>query len=161
MKKLAPRAWAGIGFGVLILIFVIWILVARFTAPQVSEDPLSVGIGERWGAALPAGFAKESAEHLEGGRGFVYAKLTYEEDVGDLLGKWNAPEADTQEKFDRLITEFLADSSITPADATLIASSRPTLGDGWVWYSLEEGESQILLAYHRESREMFVLEKGA
>lgn len=56
----------------------IFYLVNRNTGVQASDDPLSVGMVERWNAALPAGFSKESAEHIADGRGYSFAKLTYE-----------------------------------------------------------------------------------
>ena len=55
---------------------------------------------ERWNAALPAGFSKESAEHIADGRGYSFAKLTYEKDVADILAKWETPAADMQARFD-------------------------------------------------------------
>lgn len=66
----------------------IFYLVNRNTGVQASDDPLSVGMVERWNAALPAGFSKESAEHIADGRGYSFAKLTYEKDVADILAKW-------------------------------------------------------------------------
>ncbi len=46
----------------------IFYLVNRNTGVQASDDPLSAGMVERWHTALPAGFSKESAEHIADGR---------------------------------------------------------------------------------------------
>ena len=81
----------------------IFYLVNRNTGVQASDDPLSVGMVERWNAALPAGFSKESAEHIADGRGYSFAKLTYEKDVADILAKWETPAADMQARFDAVI----------------------------------------------------------
>ena len=54
----------------------IFYLVNRNTGVQASDDPLSVGMVERWNGALPAGFSRESAEHMADCRGDIFAKLT-------------------------------------------------------------------------------------
>ena len=87
----------------------IFYLVNRNTGVQASDDPLSAGMVERWNAALPAGFSKESAEHIADGRGYSFAKLTYEKDVADILAKWETPAADMQARFDAVIDAQLAD----------------------------------------------------
>ncbi|MEI3013622.1 MAG: hypothetical protein V8T36_02035 [Ruthenibacterium lactatiformans] len=53
--------------------------------------PASAGMLERWNAALPAGFSKESAEHIADGRGYSFAKLTYEKHVADILANGRRP----------------------------------------------------------------------
>ena len=42
----------------------IFYLVNRNTGVQASDDPLSVGMVERWNAALPAGFSKEPVREI-------------------------------------------------------------------------------------------------
>ena len=127
----------------------IFYLVNRNTGVQASDDPLSVGMVERWNAALPAGFSKESAEHIADGRGYSFAKLTYEKDVADILAKWETPAADMQARFDAVIDAQLADASTTQADAALIEAARPTLDESWVCFSLQSEDDPndvILLA---------------
>ena len=130
----------------------IFYLVNRNTGVQASDDPLSAGMVERWNAALPAGFSKESAEHIADGRGYSFAKLTYEKDVADILAKWETPAADMQ----------LADASTTQADAALIEAARPTLDESWVCFSLQSEDDPndvILLAYQSATHVMIVAEQ--
>ena len=122
----------------------IFYLVNRNTGVQASDDPLSVGMVERWNAALPAGFSKESAEHIADGRGYSFAKLTYEKDVADILAKWET------------------DASTTQADAALIEAARPTLDESWVCFSLQSEDDPndvILLAYQSATHVMIVAEQ--
>ena len=129
---------------------------------QASDDPLSVGMVERWNAALPAGFSKESAEHIADGRGYSFAKLTYEKDVADILAKWETPAADMQARFDAVIDAQLADASTTQADAALIETARPTLDESWVCFSLQSEDDPndvILLAYQSATHVMIVAEQ--
>ena len=131
----------------------IFYLVNRNTGVQASDDPLSVGMVERWNAALPAGFSKESAEHIADGRGYSFAKLTYEKDVADILAKWETPAA---------IDAQLADASTTQADAALIETARPTLDESWVCFSLQSEDDPndvILLAYQSATHVMIVAEQ--
>ena len=139
----------------------IFYLVNRNTGVQASDDPLSVGMVERWNAALPAGFSKESAEHIADGRGYSFAKLTYEKDVADILAKWETPAADMQARFDAVIDAQLADASTTQADAALIEAARPTLDESWVCFSLQSEDDPndvILLAYQSATHVMIVAE---
>ena len=125
-------------------------------------DPLSAGMVERWNAALPAGFSKESAEHIADGRGYSFAKLTYEKDVADILAKWETPAADMQARFDAVIDAQLADASTTQADAALIEAARPTLDESWVCFSLQSEDDPndvILLAYQSATHVMIVAEQ--
>ena len=129
----------------------IFYLVNRNTGVQASDDPLSVGMVERWNAALPAGFSKESAEHIADGRGYSFAKLTYEKDVADM-----------QARFDAVIDAQLADASTTQADAALIEAARPTLDESWVCFSLQSEDDPndvILLAYQSATHVMIVAEQ--
>lgn len=140
----------------------IFYLVNRNTGVQASDDPLSVGMVERWNAALPAGFSKESAEHIADGRGYSFAKLTYEKDVADILAKWETPAADMQARFDAVIDAQLADASTTQADAALIETARPTLDESWVCFSLQSEDDPndvILLAYQSATHVMIVAEQ--
>ena len=117
---------------------------------------------ERWNAALPAGFSKESAEHIADGRGYSFAKLTYEKDVADILAKWETPAADMQARFDAVIDAQLADASTTQADAALIEAARPTLDESWVCFSLQSEDDPndvILLAYQSATHVMIVAEQ--
>ena len=73
MKRLSTRTWAYICIGLLLVLAVVFFFVnknleAQRTA-QISDDVLSAGIVERWGAALPAGFEKETAGGIMDGAG--------------------------------------------------------------------------------------------
>ena len=146
----------------LLVLAVVFYFVNHNTGVQASDDALSAGMVERWGAALPAGFAKESAEHITDGKGYNFAKLTYEKDVADILAKWEAPAADTQARFDAVIDAQLADTSTTQADAALIRAARPALDEGWVCFSLKSEDDPgdvILLAYQSATHVMIVAEQ--
>lgn len=120
----------------------------------------------RYGRALERraarGFSKESAEHIADGRGYSFAKLTYEKDVADILAKWETPAADMQARFDAVIDVQLADASTTQADAALIEAARPTLDESWVCFSLQSEDDPndvILLAYQSATHVMIVAEQ--
>lgn len=139
----------------------VWIL-NQGSSIKVSDDPLSDGIAERWNAALPAGFTKESVEHITDGTGYNFAKLTYETDISEVLAKWQAPTADTQAQFDAVIDAQLADAGTSPEDAALIESARPVLDETWVCFSVQSTDDPndvILLAYQKDSRVMIVVEQ--
>lgn len=152
-----------IGLGVLLAVVLVWRLSNRPPQPpKISQDPLSTGIAERWGAALPDGFTKRSVEHMGEESGFIFARLTFEEDVGELLARWEAAGSDLQARFDAVLDAQLADPATTPEDAALITENRPTLGEGWVWFSItadEDERDMILLAYHAATKEMFLAEQ--
>ena len=173
MKRLSARTWAYICIGLLLVLAVGFFFVnkhleAQRTA-QISDDVLSEGIVERWGAALPAGFEKETAGAITDGAGLQFARLVYEEDIGGLLAKWTPPGADTQARFDELIDAFLENAeneenapASAPGEAAWLRDARPVLDAGWVCFSLqseEDARDVILLAYHSESRVMFLAER--
>ena len=129
----------------------IFYLVNRNTGVQASDDPLSVGMVERWNAALPAGFSKESAEHIGDGRCYSFSKRPYVKVVAAL-----------QARFDAGIDAQLADASTTQADAALIEAARPTLDESWVCFSLQSEDDPndvILLAYQSATHVMIVAEQ--
>lgn len=163
IKKLSNRAWFLLVTGVLLAVVLGWRLATRPPeAPQVSQDPLSVGIGERWGAALPDGFTKISVEHITGQGGYLFARLRFQEDVGELLARWAAPEADTQARFDAIVDAQLADPATTPEEEALIEANRPAIAEGDIWFSLvgsEDERDTILLLYRAQSREMYIAEQ--
>ena len=174
MKRLSTRTGAYIGIGLLLVIAVAFSLLNKHLearqAAQISDDVLSKGIVERWGAALPAGFEKETAGAITDGAGLQFARLVYEKDIGELLAKWTQPDADTQARFDELIDAFLesaentenAENSPAPEEAAWLRDARPALDAEWVCFSLqseEDARDLILLAYHSESRVMFLAER--
>ena len=168
MKRLSARTWAYICIGLLLALAVVFFFVNRHLeaqrAAQISDDVLSEGIVERWGAALPAGFEKETAGEIMDGAGLQFARLVYEEDIGGLLAKWTPPGADTQARFDELIDAFLENEENAPApeEAAWLRDARPALDAGWICFSLQneaDARDVILLAYHGESRVMFLAER--
>lgn len=178
MKRLSTRAGAYIGIGLLLVIAVAFSLLNKHLearqAAQISDDALSAGIVERWGAALPAGFEKETAGEITDGAGLQFARLVYSEDIGGLLAKWTLPDADTQARFDELIDAFLENAENAenvenaenaenaPGEAAWLRSARPELNEEWICFSLqseEDARDVILLAYHSESRVMFLAER--
>ena len=110
MKRLSTRAWAYVCIGLLLVLAVVFSLVNRRMQAQISDDPLSQGIAERWNAALPAGFAKECAGQIADGAGLQFARLVYDEDIAGLLAKWTPPGETAQAEFDALIDAFLANA---------------------------------------------------
>lgn len=174
MKRLSARAGAYIGIGLLLVIAAAFSLLNKHLearqAAQISDDALSAGIVERWGAALPAGFEKETAGAIADGAGLQFARLVYEEDIGGLLAKWTPPDADTQARFDELIDAFLgnaenaenAENAPAPEEAAWLRDARPVLDAGWICFSLQseaDARDVILLAYQSESRVMFLAER--
>ena len=177
MKRLSARTWAYICIGLLLVVAVVFFFVNKNLEAeqnaQISDDVLSEGIVERWGAALPAGFEKETAGAITDGVGLQFARLVYEKDIGELLAKWTPPDADTQARFDELIDAFLdnaenagnaegAESAPASGEAAWLRVARPALDAGWICFSLQSEEDVrdvILLAYHSESRVMFLAER--
>ena len=85
----------------------------------------------------------------------------YEEDIGGLLAKWTPPDADTQARFDALIDAFL-ENGAAPEEAAWLQGARPALNEEWICFSLQseaDARDVILLAYHPESRVMFLAER--
>lgn len=171
MKRLSTRTWAYLCIGLLLVLAVAFFFVNKHLevqrAAQISDDVLSEGIVERWGAALPAGFEKETAGAITDGVGLQFARLVYEEDIGGLLAKWTPPDADMQARFDELIDAFLETAENTenapaPGESAWLRDARPALDAGWVCFSLQseaDARDVILLAYHSESRVMFLAER--
>lgn len=168
MKRLSTRTWAYICIGLLLVLAVVFFFVNRHLEAQrqarISDDVLSAGIVERWSAALPAGFEKETAGAITDGAGLQFARLVYEKDIGGLLAKWTPPDADTQARFDALIDAFLENTENAPApeEAAWLRDARPALDAEWICFSLqseEDARDVILLAYHSESRVMFLAER--
>ena len=165
MKRISTRAWAYLCIGLLLVLVVVLFFVNKGLEAQreaqISKDMLSEGIVERWGAALPAGFEKETAGQIADGAGLQFARLVYEEDIGGLLAKWTPPDADTQARFDALIDAFLENDAAS-GEAAWLQSARPALSADWICFSLQSEEDAgdvILLAYHPQSRVMFLAER--
>lgn len=171
MKRLSARTWAYICIGLLLVLAVVFSFVNKHLEAQmkaqISDDVLSEGIVERWNAALPAGFEKETAGAITDGAGLQFARLVYEQDIGGLLAKWTPPGADTQARFDELIDAFLeseenAEKAPASGEAAWLREARPVLDEAWICFSLqgeEDARDVILLAYHSESRVMFLAER--
>lgn len=166
MKRLSTRTWAYLCVGLLLAVAVAFFFVNKnLEAEQkarISDDVLSEGIVERWGAALPAGFEKETAGEIADGAGLQFARLVYDEDIGGLLAKWTPPGADTQARFDELIDAFLGNEETAPGEAAWLRDARPALNGEWICFSLQseaDARDVILLAYHGESRVMFLAER--
>lgn len=162
MKRLSTRAWAYVCIGLLLVLAVVFSLVNRRMQAQISDDPLSQGIAERWNAALPAGFAKECAGQIADGAGLQFARLVYDEDIAGLLAKWTPPGETAQAEFDALIDAFLANAP--PEEAAWLRGARPVLDESWICFSLsgeEDARDVILLAYRPADRVMFLAERQA
>lgn len=162
MKNLSGQTKRIICYVLLVLSALAFFFVSRYTGVRVSDDPLSQGIGARWNAALPAGFAKESAEHITEEGGYNFACLLYEKDVARYLKQWAAPTEAFTTRFDALLAEQLADPATTEAEAALIARARPALDESWRCFSLTdeaEPENEILLCYQSTTRTMIVAER--
>jgi len=160
MKRLSTRAWAYVCIGLLLVLAVVFSLVNRRMQAQISDDPLSKGIAERWNAALPAGFAKECAGQITDGAGLQFARLVYDKDIGGLLAKWTPPDEAAQAELDALIDAFLPNAS--PEEAAWLRGARPVLAESWVFFSLvgeEDARDVILLAYRAADRVMFLAER--
>lgn len=162
MKRLSTRAWAYVCIGLLLALAIVFSFVNRRMQAQISDDPLSQGIAERWNAALPAGFAKECAGQISDGAGLQFARLVYDKDIGRLLAKWAPPDEAAQAELDALIDAFLP--AAAPEEAAWLRGARPTLDESWVFFSLtgeEDARDVILLAYRAADRVMFLAERQA
>ncbi len=163
MNEASMRRAAYTCLALLLVVAAAIFLLNRYQASRVSDDALSQGIVARWNAALPAGFAKETAGEIAEGAGMQCARLVYEKDVGDLLEQWTPPDAAMQARFDALLDDFL-EHTATPEEAAWLREARPALDETWVCFALqseEDARDEILLAYHRASRVMFLAERQA
>lgn len=163
--KLSQKTLRIIGVGLVLAVLATALILNALrskNAVEISDDPLSTGITERWGAALPAGFTKLSVEHIEGSGGYIFARLTFETDMTDVLSQWSTCDAEVQAKFDALIDAQLADPATTDVEAGLIAENRPTIGTDWRWFTLvneDDAGDVILLAYDPANRTMYISEQ--
>lgn len=161
MKKLSAQGRTMLCLALMLLSALALFFVKRQTDVQISDDPLSTGIITRWRAALPAGFVKESAEHLTEAGGRNFAKLVYEKDVARHLVKWTAPDADFLARWQALVDEMRADGATTPEEAALLDGA-PVPDAAWRCFSLAdeaEPRNEILLCYNAATRTMLVAER--
>lgn len=125
-------------------------------AARVSDDPLSEGIGARWGGGLPAGFAQETADDLASA-GRLFARLTYRKPVDDLLEQWEAADESAQAAFDRLVDAHLA-AAIPEEHRSLLTAARPQIGADWLAYTAAKDGAEIILLYDKTARVMYLAE---
>ena len=162
MRNISSQTKRLICYVLLLLSALAFFFVNRYTGVKVSDDILSQGIAERWNAALPAGFTKESAEHITEDGGYNFARLVYEKDVANYLKQWAAPTDEFIARFNALLSDQLSDPATTEADAALIERARPTLDANWLCFSLQDEaapENEIMLCYQRTARTMIVAER--
>ena len=163
MKHLSPKLRTALTIVILLAICIVFYLVGKnMGGTKTSDDPLSTGIGERWGGALPAGFTKTEISTLQDGQGYVFASLIYDEDVAELLTEWEAPPADAQQTLDALLEELKAQPGLTEQQLTQLAELRPTLDSSWIYYRItgkDDPQDVIYLMYHAQDRRMVIAER--
>lgn len=127
-------------------------------AEQVSDDSLSMGIHERWGGGLPAGYEAQVADDLEAG-GYLFARLTYQEPVEDLLEKWENADEEILADFKALVDAQLALPELPEEHRTLLESVEPWPDETWLAYTASGKDGgQIILLYGPETMTMYVAE---
>ncbi len=159
MKGFNPRVL--ITLAVLLLIPFVLLHFGR-TKVQISDDPLSEGIVERWGAALPAGFTKESVEHIEDGKGYNFAKLHFEDEISNILAKWESPDETVKKAFDEVIEAQLADEATSAENAAFIEQNRPDWSVEYKSFMLTDEanpNARLLLCYDAQTHTMIVAEE--
>lgn len=157
------------GFNSRILVTIVIMLLIPFilfslgrAKVKISDDPLSEGIVERWGAALPAGFTKESVEHIADGKGYNFAKLHFEKEISDILAKWEVPDETVKTAFDAVIDAQLADEKTSAEDAAFIEQNRPDWSLEYKAFMLTDEEkpgARLLLCYQVQMQTMIVAEE--
>lgn len=158
MSRLSRQTATMLCLALLLVSAVAFFFIRRQLEVPVSDDALSEGIAARWNAALPGGFAKQSAEHIGASGGCNFAHLTYEKDVVRLLTRWTEPDADFLARWQALLDEQRGQ---WPEDAALLDAA-PVPGAGWVSFSLtgtDEPRNEILLCYESRTRTMLVAER--
>ena len=126
-------------------------------AGQVSGDDLSLGIQDRWGGGLPAGYEAQVADDLEDG-GHLFARLTYIEPVEDLLEKWESADGETLAEFRALVEAQLALPDLSEEHRTLLQSVEPQPDGTWLAYTVSGESGRLLLLYDPDSLVMYVAE---
>lgn len=157
------------GFNSRIVVTIIIMLLIPFilfslgrSKVKVSDDPLSEGLVERWGAALPEGFTKESVEDIADGKGYNFAKLHFETEISKILAKWEKPNESVQKAFDEVIDAQLADEHTSEEEAAFIKENRPQLNEEYLTFMLTDEKmpnARLLLCYHPNTQTMIVAEE--
>ncbi|MCI8526184.1 MAG: hypothetical protein HFF17_09735 [Oscillospiraceae bacterium] len=148
----------------MVLVFLVAMAVAwkigvaklREETDRVSDDALSLGLGERWGGGLPAGYTAEIADDLASA-GHLYARLMYQESVEDLLAKWDAPEAGETEGFAALTAAHAA-ADIPAAHRALLEDAAVEPDGDWLAFSAEQDGARLILLYDRADMVLYLAE---
>ena len=130
---------------------------SRLDSMRASDDSLSLALAERWGAGLPDGYAKEVADDLDT-CGCLFARLTYEDAVDDLLQNWEPVDGALTAAFDAIAEMHLA-AELPEDHRTLIESARPQPAESWIGYEMTEGEAALVLLYDPDGRIMYLAER--
>lgn len=146
----------------LLVVVVGGILIWKSTSSSLSrmsgsDDSLSVELSERWGSGLPKGYEKEVADDLDT-CGCLFARLTYEDAVDDLLANWETVTGEITEAFDAIVDAQLS-ADIPEADRELVEKARPQPGADWIGYKMTEGEAELVLLYDTDGQMMYVAER--
>lgn len=164
MRHLSPKLRTALTVVTLLIICLIFYFVGKNMGggTKTSDDPLSIGIGERWGGALPSGFTKTEISFLQDGKGWVFASLLYEQDVSGLLTEWEKPAQGMQSGLDAVLDELMSQEGLTAQQRVQLAENRPVLDDSWIAYSVSGADDPgdvIYLAYHAAEKRMVVAER--
>ena len=152
-----------IGLAVLIaLIAVFWIQFTQDDPSPVSQDSLSQEIIDRWGAGLPDGFEKVEINGILDGKGYLFARLSYQESVSSLLANWKTVTPETEDNFYALLDEYADQNTLSQEQQKQLEEYRPHIEDNWISFSMRDEEntaSVIFLLYDQSSNVMYILEK--
>lgn len=130
---------------------------SRLDGMKASDDSLSTALAERWGAGLPKGYEKEVADDLDES-GCLFARLTYETQVDDLLENWEPVDEDLTTAFDAIVETQLA-AEIPKDHRELVERARPVPETDWIGYQMTEGEAELVLLYDPAGQIMFIAER--
>ena len=156
-----------VGIAVIVVLAVVWFFT-MMTGQQentipVSRDEFSLSLAERWGGGVPEGYRAKIVDSIgEDGEGYLFAKLTYEENIGESLSQWREDDSAVRLAMDSVIDEHLA-TQLSEEDRQTIEQNRPASKDGWLYYSILSGNrsdgSVLYLSYDPQTCEMYVVER--
>lgn len=129
---------------------------SRLDGMKASDDSLSTALAERWGAGLPKGYEKEVADDLDES-GCLFARLTYETQVDDLLSNWETVDEALTTAFDTIVDAQLA-AEIPEDHRELVETARPAPEADWIGYQMTDGEAELVLLYSPRGQLMYVAE---
>ena len=130
---------------------------SRLSRMGGSDDSLSLALAERWGSGLPKGYEKEVADDLDT-CGCLFARLTYEDAVDDLLENWEPVDEELTAAFDAIVDAQL-EAEIPQDHRDLVESARPQPESDWIGYELTDGDGTLVLLYDGDGPIMYVAER--